>query len=347
LLTFACTKPQIMFKTGITTLFSALVMQTGVFAQIYVKNTGNIGIGTSSPDFKLQVAGATEIGDQGAHDPSEYGVLQITRPSNAGNNFFNLSFVRSGTNIAGMGFASNSNLVGIWNAAANGTQDVPAIGCLPGNLVGINTANPDFTLQVAGNTEIADGGAHDPLKYGVLQLTRPSNQGTGYHLSFVRSGSAVSGMGYAPNSNMFGIWVNAGGSGDAPSLGFNGGKIGINNGTPQRTLDVTGDVLAYEYYATNGAHWPDYVFDSTYNLPVLGEVAAYIKRNHHLPDVPSAEDVKKDGISLGANQAILLKKVEELTLYTIDLNEKLQQLLEENKKQQAEIDSLKKKKGRR
>jgi hypothetical protein len=83
-------------------------------------------------------------------------------------------------------------------------------------------------------------------------------------------------------------------------------------------------------------------------------VAAYIKQNHHLPDVQSAEDVKKDGISLGANQATLLKKVEELTLYTIDQNEKMQllqqqmkDLLEENKKQQAEIESLKKKKGRR
>jgi len=69
--------------------------------------------------------------------------------------------------------------------------------------------------------------------------------------------------------------------------------------------------------------WPDYVFHNSYQLRPLHEVEQYIQQNHHLPEVPSAEEVKKDGIDLGDNQATLLKKIEELTLYAIEQNKKL------------------------
>jgi hypothetical protein len=64
--------------------------------------------------------------------------------------------------------------------------------------------------------------------------------------------------------------------------------------------------------------WADYVFDSTYRLPGLGEVESYIRREHHLPGIPSAAAVQKDSLDVGASQAALLKKIEELTLYTIE-----------------------------
>jgi hypothetical protein len=70
------------------------------------------------------------------------------------------------------------------------------------------------------------------------------------------------------------------------------------------------------------ATWPDYVFSSSYKLPSLKEVEQFIKQHKHLPDVPSEAEVKKEGLDLGENQVVLLKKIEELTLYIIEQNKK-------------------------
>jgi hypothetical protein len=81
--------------------------------------------------------------------------------------------------------------------------------------------------------------------------------------------------------------------------------------------------------------WPDYVFDSAYRLTSLSEVDDYIRRYNHLPGIPSAAEVDRDGLSIGDNQAALLKKIEELTLYTIDQNKRIAA-------QKAEVDDLRK-----
>ncbi len=71
------------------------------------------------------------------------------------------------------------------------------------------------------------------------------------------------------------------------------------------------------------AQWPDYVFDSEYSLLSIVDLKNYIERNSHLPEVPSAEEIEREGVNLGEMDAILLKKIEELTLYIIDLEERL------------------------
>ena len=71
--------------------------------------------------------------------------------------------------------------------------------------------------------------------------------------------------------------------------------------------------------------WADYVFEADYNLKSLSEVEAYIKQNGHLPDVPSAEEVAANGIELGEMNVKLLEKIEELTLYVIELEKKIDQ----------------------
>jgi trimeric autotransporter adhesin len=83
--------------------------------------------------------------------------------------------------------------------------------------------------------------------------------------------------------------------------------------------------------------WPDYVFKPTYKLPSLNELEKYLLSNQHLPEVPAAEEVEKNGIDLGSNQAILLKKVEELTLYMIDLNKKVEALAKENEELKKKV----------
>jgi hypothetical protein len=61
-------------------------------------------------------------------------------------------------------------------------------------------------------------------------------------------------------------------------------------------------------------------------LPALSQVKEYIDKNHHLPDMPSAKEVKDNGLNLGEMNAILTKKVEELTLYLIEQNKRIEQL---------------------
>ncbi|MFN7330992.1 MAG: cell surface protein, partial [Bacteroidota bacterium] len=82
---------------------------------------------------------------------------------------------------------------------------------------------------------------------------------------------------------------------------------------------------------TNGSSFPDYVFAPEYKLRSLEETEKYIKENSHLPEVPSAADIAKEGMSLNGMSEILLKKVEELTLHLIEMkkeNEELKKRLE-------------------
>ncbi|MBW0177577.1 hypothetical protein [Sediminibacterium sp.] len=111
------------------------------------------------------------------------------------------------------------------------------------------------------------------------------------------------------------------------------GHIGIGSETPSEKLSVNGNVRAKKLIVSQTG-WPDYVFDSSYSLRSLLEVETFIAKNKHLPDMPSAKEVEEKGISVGDNQALLLKKIEEMTLYLIELKK-------ENEKQQKEIEKLK------
>lgn len=88
-------------------------------------------------------------------------------------------------------------------------------------------------------------------------------------------------------------------------------------------LAVVGKAVAEEVVVKLKANWPDYVFEDTYKLPPLLEVERYIREHKHLPGVPSAETVSEQGLSLGEMNAALLKKVEELTLYVIELKKEV------------------------
>ena len=143
------------------------------------------------------------------------------------------------------------------------------------------------------------------------------------------------------------------------------GRLGIGTSDPEKKLHVQGDsyfsgavgigttkmdeyklrvdglinckevVVTSDVPKGDAGEWPDYVFADDYTLRSLDEVASYIEQNQRLPEIPSAADVAEKGVSLLEINTLLLKKVEELTLYILQQNEKMTDL-------QGQIDELKK-----
>ena len=103
-------------------------------------------------------------------------------------------------------------------------------------------------------------------------------------------------------------------------------SIGTTNTYDDYKLAVNGNVICQELKIKLYGQWPDYVFSKDYKLPSLKEVDQFIHTNKHLPDMPSAKEVKDDGVNLGEMNARLTKKVEELTLYLISLQKEMDQL---------------------
>lgn len=108
------------------------------------------------------------------------------------------------------------------------------------------------------------------------------------------------------------------------------GNVGIGTSLPQAKLAVKGDVFAQKIKVTQTG-WADFVFHPDYKLPTLPEIERFIKEHRHLPEVPSEEEVERDGQDIGEINKKLLQKVEELTLYLIEIkkeNEDLRKRME-------------------
>ncbi|WP_235015709.1 hypothetical protein [Aquimarina sp. AU58] len=98
-------------------------------------------------------------------------------------------------------------------------------------------------------------------------------------------------------------------------------SIGTDNSKGYK-FAVKGNMIAEEIKVKLHGNWPDFVFNKKYDLMDLEQVETYINKNAHLPKVPSAREIEKDGINLGEMNALLLQKIEELTLYVIQQNKK-------------------------
>ena len=105
-----------------------------------------------------------------------------------------------------------------------------------------------------------------------------------------------------------------------------GNFIGTNS--PQAKLSANGNVCAKEVRVSLSGSpcWPDYVFAQDYDLMEISDLRSYVRQNRHLPGVPSAAEVEENGVELGATTEILLQKIEEMTLYILQLEERVQQL---------------------
>ncbi len=269
-----------------------LLSSQPLFAQTNTFPTsGNVGIGTLNPTTKLQVNGRFYIN---TNDDSPLTF------NNSDNSWQYIQFNRSGVRKMYIGLTSGDN----FNFYKEGEGHIIFAGV--GN-VGIGTSSPNTKLHVSGVSQA---------------LTfRSSHSNTDYH-QFTRNGtgSAVY-INQVSNGSGFPILRLSSGTEVANSnVKFtveNDGKVGIGTTSPTNKLEVNGKIRSKEVIV-EATGWPDYVFTDDYDLPTLAEIEVFIKANKHLPGVPSAKQVEENGLTLGEMNALLLKKIEELTLHTIE-----------------------------
>lgn len=181
--------------------------------------------------------------------------------------------------------------------------------------VGIGTSSSSYPLHISSSSE-----NH--------QLRLQGTNGKHSWIQFYPSGANVLNWKTGVNTNGFNIY-------DVSNAQYrfnisNTGNVGIGaTNTKGFKLGVNGKIAATEVKVATYANWSDFVFKNDYNLATLAEVENHIKEKGHLKDIPSAEDVKKDGFFLGEMDAKLLQKIEELTLYLIEQNKKIEELRKE------------------
>ena len=201
----------------------------------------------------------------------------------------------------------------------NGRTQINTTGGLTGSLTQA-AVTPQAALDVVSTNT------------GVLLPRLTTSQRNGIATADLQNGLLL----YNTDSSVFqyyngGTWSTVGGSGGGARWLAAGGSIydsldniGIGTSNTQGyKLAVNGNAIFTRVVIKPQANWPDYVFDKQYKLLALQEVEQYIHRYHHLPGVASADEVKKTGIDVETQQAALLKKVEELTLYVIDLDKRV------------------------
>ncbi|MEZ0184279.1 hypothetical protein AB9T89_18685 [Flavobacterium oncorhynchi] len=195
--------------------------------------------------------------------------------------------------------------------------------------IGIGTSNPSTKLSVLGNisklTLVGTDGVYDNfIKYGhqsdLESGTTSVNRWHGIDATITAGGASENKLKFKLYGGSFANLV----PNDVMTLVGNG-NVGIGTTSPQNKLDVNGTIHSKEVKVDmNG--WSDFVFKKEYNLPTLEEVEKHIVEKGHLENIPSEEEVLKDGISLGEMNSKLLQKIEELTLYMIEQEKKTKQL---------------------
>jgi Phage T4 tail fibre len=265
---------------------------------------GNVGIGATSPSANLHVQASNAIMIIDANNSG--GVPQLyLRASGSSPGIPKISYSATGLKFV--------------DANAFNRLCISGTGC-----IGIGDTNPQNNLSVN------QPGANQDVS---VSFRARNGNSTKSELYFGVNNSSGTGVGATIGANgAFGAGLalkgTTGGT-SSPDMFINvSGNVGIGTTNPgSYKLAVEGKIGAREVVVTTAA-WSDYVFNKGYNLKPLDEVENYIKTNKHLEGIPTEKEVKAKGVAMGDMQAKLLQKIEELTLYTVELNKKTVELNE-------------------
>ena len=303
--------------------------------KVYNTNTGNIGIGTTSPDKKLTIDGGLGF-FRNTYNPTTV---------SAGYMHYN------GTHLT-LGINSNDPTNGI-RFETTSSKLARLIIRNDGN-IGIGDENPTEKLSVDGLIKIPLANNERHNSPGLVGLSNDdflhtssqqylNNYGFGF-FNYLNGNPER----HAYMSGFFGLHFFT--EAKSRMLINRNGQVGIgvtNFGTDNTfKLFVKGGIRTEKakVEVANQGGWGDYVFEPTYRLAPLNEVETYIKAHKHLPGVPSATTLVKKGLDLGKMHKIQMVKIEELTLHTISQEKKIkqkdveiQQLKDQNKKMQRQM----------
>jgi len=204
--------------------------------------------------------------------------------------------------------------------------------------VGIGTTTPGANLSFKSVLETSDPSgitwySPRPLAYGIYKTAGVWDVGINYQQLQL---SWETGIILDPGSLYGKSYVDIQGAG----LRITSGNLGIGIvDTKGYKLAVNGKIRVHEIKVET-ANWPDYVFAKDYQLSSLKETEKHIKEKGRLPGIPSAEEVKANGVDLGEMNIKLLQKIEELTLHLIDQNKLIQTQQKLLEQQQKSIETI-------
>jgi hypothetical protein len=290
-----------------------------------ITDDGYVGIGTAAPTAPLNVSTSAQV-------------MSVFQNPGVGNSWIS---VMNNTGHMNLGIGAFTPHPYVWSSTGNffiGNDGNPTLfvsGMGNGN-VGIGTTTPLTKFDI-NTAQSLDGLRITHNNNGFVTL-RSTSLGQSAYNNITQAGDA--GIVYGSNSGGIGTgnfgfviapWANA----ESGMRIDKDGNVGIaTSNTVGYKLAVNGNAIFLKVVVKQKQNWSDYVFYNDYRLRPLSEVEQYIQQNHHLPEVPSATEVEKNGLDVGDNQATLLKKIEELTLYLIDFKKQIEQ-------QQKEIQQLK------
>lgn len=270
--------------------------------------SGNIGVGTlpslTIPNYNLQLHGTTDYLYDNSANPNPVASINLWNEPEKQNNYTTKAMVNAGKSVA---FGMTNTTTGY--SKNDGTE----FRMTQNNFSLINRENGNFTLGTKNafmtfsneNSRVWIGGVTTPTSplYAKYNLISPDNG------MYIKSGSV----------DKYGLKVEVLAASNALEI--------YNTSSILKQFKVTGNGEVYaRRYTTTLTNIPDYVFKEGYNLMPLNDLKTFINTQQHLPNIPSENEFQKDGVDLGELNRLLLEKVEELTLYILQLEERISKI---------------------